>query len=67
MGAQPTPLGLEQLIEPADASPALELMADWAAPARTRVAYPGLWVRPDVYAMHGHYLDAHLTARGKAG
>jgi hypothetical protein len=25
------------------------------------VAYPGLWVRPDVYAMHGHYLDCHLT------
>ncbi|HEV7162422.1 MAG TPA: metallophosphoesterase [Solirubrobacteraceae bacterium] len=61
LDAQPTPLSLEQLIEPADASPALELMADWAAPARTRVAYPGLWVRPDVYAMHGHYLDAHLT------
>ena len=26
-----------------------------------RVAYPGLWVRPDVYAIHGHYLDSHLT------
>ena len=25
------------------------------------VAYPGLWVRPDVYATHGHYLDCHLT------
>ncbi|HEX3519714.1 MAG TPA: hypothetical protein VHT29_11855 [Solirubrobacteraceae bacterium] len=61
LDVQPTPLSLEQLIEPADASPALELMADWAAPARTRVAYPGLWVRPDIYAMHGHYLDAHLT------
>lgn len=22
-------------------------------------AYPGLWVRPDVYATHGHYLDCH--------
>ena len=31
------------------------------APARVRVAYPGLWVREDVYAMHGHYLDCHLT------
>ena len=20
-----------------------------------------MWVRPDVYAMHGHYLDCHLT------
>jgi hypothetical protein len=25
------------------------------------VAYPGLWIRPDVYATHGHYLDCHLT------
>jgi len=36
-------------------------LAEWAAPARMRVAYPGLWLRPDVYAMHGHYLDCHLT------
>ncbi len=25
------------------------------------VAYPGVWLRDDVYATHGHYLDAHLT------
>jgi predicted phosphodiesterase len=55
------PLGLEQLIEPAEASPAIKRLADWAAPARVRFAYPGLWLRPDVYAMHGHYLDCHLT------
>lgn len=24
-------------------------------------AYPGTWLRDDVYALHGHYLDAHLT------
>jgi Calcineurin-like phosphoesterase len=58
---EPRPLGLEQLIEPSDASPAVERLADWAAPARVRFAYPGLWLRPDVYAMHGHYLDCHLT------
>jgi hypothetical protein len=57
----PAPLGVEQLLEPAAASPALARIAEWASPARTRVAYPGLWVRPDVYATHGHYLDAHLT------
>jgi len=57
----PGPLGLEQLVEADEASPALAQIARWAAPARTRVAYPGLWVRPDVYAMHGHYLDCHLT------
>jgi hypothetical protein len=25
------------------------------------VAYPGVWLRPDLYATHGHYLDNHLT------
>jgi calcineurin-like phosphoesterase family protein len=25
------------------------------------LAYPGLHLRPDVYATHGHYLDLHLT------
>jgi hypothetical protein len=25
------------------------------------LAYPGLMLRPDVYATHGHYLDLHLT------
>ena len=32
-----------------------------AAPAPVRFAYPGLWLRDDVYATHGHYLDRHLT------
>jgi hypothetical protein len=31
------------------------------APAEVRVAYPGLWLRHDVYATHGHYLDVHNT------
>ena len=57
----PGPLGVEQLIDPAAASPEFARIAGWAAPARTVVAYPGLWVRPDVYATHGHYLDSHLT------
>jgi Calcineurin-like phosphoesterase len=29
--------------------------------AELTVAYPGLRLRPDVYATHGHYLDLHLT------
>jgi hypothetical protein len=57
----PKPLGLEQLLEPEQASSAYGQIARWAAPARVRIAYPGLWVRPDVYATHGHYLDCHLT------
>jgi predicted phosphodiesterase len=55
------PLGVEQLLDPAHVSPALERIAGWVSPARLRVAYPGLWLRQDVYAMHGHYLDCHLT------
>ncbi len=58
---QPPALAVEQLLDPAQASPALERIASWVAPATLRVAYPGLWVRPDVYATHGHYLDCHLT------
>lgn len=57
----PEPLRAEQRIDPAEASPMMAQIARWAAPARVTVTYPGLWVRPDVYTMHGHYLDAHLT------
>jgi hypothetical protein len=56
-----SPLGLEQLIEPAAASPMVGRLAEWASPAQVGFAYPGLWLRPDVYATHGHYLDCHLT------
>src|SRR5712692_2666831 len=57
----PAALELEQLIAPAEASPMLQRIAEWASPARALAAYPGLWVRADVYATHGHYLDCHLT------
>ena len=57
----PAPLGVEQLLDPAEASSAYAQLAAWSAPATVRVAYPGLWLRPDVYATHGHYLDCHLT------
>jgi Calcineurin-like phosphoesterase len=57
----PEPFALEQRLTPEQASPMLAQLAEWAAPARVSAAYPGLWVRPDVYAMHGHYLDCHLT------
>ncbi len=40
---------------------ALATIAGWLAPARVSGAYPGVWLRPDVYAMHGHYADLHLT------
>ncbi len=42
-------------------SDAVAVLADVAAPARLTLAYPGVWLREDVYAMHGHYLDRHIT------
>jgi predicted phosphodiesterase len=53
------PLGLEQLAGP-DASPLAQVVAEWLAPAPLRIAYPGLWLRDDVYAHHGHYIDCHV-------
>jgi hypothetical protein len=61
LDAPPPVLAEEQLLEASEASEALERIAAWSAPARVTAAYPGLWVRPDVYATHGHYLDCHLT------
>jgi Calcineurin-like phosphoesterase len=52
-------LGLDQRCEPSDASPAAAELAAALAPARVEIAYPGLWLRDDVYATHGHYLDVH--------
>ena len=44
----------------ADDGPAGRLAA--AMPdVEVRLEYPGLWLRPGVYATHGHYLDLHLT------
>jgi len=53
------PLGLEQRI-PVGAGPLAEL-AKGLGRAQLELAYPGLWLRPGVYATHGHYLDRHLT------
>src|SRR5688572_12461878 len=53
-------LGLEQDTDPEDYEVA-GILARWLKPARVRLAYPGLWLRDDVYATHGHYLDRHVT------
>jgi hypothetical protein len=58
---EPAPLGLEQRFSADEASSMLVKLASWAGPARLSAAFPGLWLRPDVYATHGHYLDCHLT------
>ncbi len=36
-------------------------MAALIAGAEVSLAYPGIRLREDVYATHGHYLDVHLT------
>jgi predicted phosphodiesterase len=36
-------------------------IASWMPDAELSLAYPGLHLRDDVYATHGHYLDLHLT------
>ena len=53
------PLELELVGDPDDGP--LSNLADLLAPAHVRFAYPGIWLRDDVYATHGHYLDRHLT------
>ncbi len=55
----PAPLGLEERCTPRQASPLAEAMGRALGLARTEVGYPGVWLRDDVYAMHGHYLDVH--------
>ena len=54
------PLGLESAVDPDPREPLGALVAA-LSPARVRVAYPGVWLRDDVYATHGHYGDRHNT------
>jgi hypothetical protein len=53
------PLELEHYFDPSPGPTAK--LAEWLEPARLRLAYPGVWLREDVYATHGHYIDPHLT------
>jgi UDP-2,3-diacylglucosamine pyrophosphatase LpxH len=56
------PLGLEQRYEIGPGDP-LEPVVRCMGEARVGLAYPGVWLRSDVYATHGHYLDCHSDAR----
>ena len=58
--AGPSELGLENDVDWRDDEP-LGALAQALGPARVRAAYPGVWLRQDVYAIHGHYLDRHIT------
>ncbi|MDP8967439.1 MAG: metallophosphoesterase [Actinomycetota bacterium] len=57
----PDRLVLDERVPAERASWIAERLGQFLAPARVDVAYPGLWLRDDVYAMHGHYLDAHVV------
>jgi hypothetical protein len=60
----PQPLGLEACVDGRAGEP-LARLAGWLAPRGSGieldVAYPGCWLRDDVYATHGHYSDRHAT------
>lgn len=53
------PLALDAGADPSPGPTAA--LAAALAPARLRIAYPGIWLRGDVYATHGNYMDLHLT------
>jgi calcineurin-like phosphoesterase family protein len=55
-----TALGLEETA-PAAAGTLPGSLSGPLGGAQVRIAYPGVWLRPDVYATHGHYLDLHMT------
>jgi hypothetical protein len=48
----------ERRVMPGDDGPLAQIAA-WLPQAEVVVSYPGYRIRPDVYAMHGHYLDCH--------
>ncbi len=57
-------LGLEQRFQPAEAGPLARRLAELAP---LRFAYPGIWLRDDVYAIHGHSADVHATVPTSRG
>jgi len=61
----PAPMTLETEVDWLDDEPLAALAGMLSSSgASVRAAYPGVWLRDDVYATHGHYLDRHTTAPG---
>jgi predicted phosphodiesterase len=63
-------LGLEQRFDVREGD-ALTPVVHALGGTPVELAYPGVWLREDVYATHGHYLDCHSDAptfecRGRA-
>lgn len=53
------PMALDELV--GSPHPRVEGIESWLGDARLELRYPGVWIRDDVYATHGHYLDSHVT------
>ena len=58
--ARDVALGIASTVTTAPGEPLAEV-ADALGAARTAIAYPGVWLRDDVWATHGHYGDRHTT------
>ncbi|HEY2478092.1 MAG TPA: metallophosphoesterase [Solirubrobacterales bacterium] len=59
LSIEDAPLPLDAGAEPSHGPTAA--IAAALSPARLRIAYPGIWLRDDVYANHGHYMDLHMN------
>jgi predicted phosphodiesterase len=58
----PQTLTVDHAVTPsADQDTPTGRIAGWLADTDLTLAYPGTWIRPDVYATHGHYMDWHGT------
>ena len=55
----PGALGLEHVSVPEPGDPLAHLARSMGGETELVMAYPGIWLRSDVYATHGHYLDCH--------
>jgi hypothetical protein len=53
-------LGLETQVDWRRDEP-LAVVVESLGEVEVRASYPGVWLREDVYATHGHYLDRHIT------
>jgi hypothetical protein len=58
LSIEDAPLPLDATANPTPGP--LATIAAALSPAHLRIAYPGIWLRDDVYATHGHYMDLHL-------
>jgi predicted phosphodiesterase len=60
--ARPGRLAADAVVDVVSGEP-IARIAEWlgAGRAEVEVRYPGVWLRDDVYAHHGHYSDRHVT------